>query len=99
MSITSEYPYLIIDADGQLIDAAGNVESAESVLYGDLSYHDGRARVVRVPMGDDDALARLRYAAEINADCFGLPLDRVETYSHGRDCTMREGFGSCECDA
>jgi len=71
----SEYPILILDADGEVIDRAGNVESAVSVLYGDLSYHDGRARKVICPA---EHVSRLRYESRINADCWGIPLDSIE---------------------
>jgi len=70
----SEYPIRIIDADGDLLDACGNTESAASVLYGDLSYHDGRARTIYAP---EQYVDQLKWEAEINADCWGIPLDRV----------------------
>lgn len=72
---SAAYPIIILDADGALIDRTSNVESAESVLYGDLASHDGRPRLVTAPAEDVD---QLRYLARINADCYGLPLDRVQ---------------------
>lgn len=66
----------IYDHVGNEIDIAYNVESAISVLYGDLSSHDGHARRVVCP----GAVARqLRYEAAINADCFGIPVDMIES--------------------
>ena len=80
---TIDYPIVITDADGEVIDAAGNVESAVSVAYGDLG--DGaRPFTFHVPnpcpdtMHDAyDVASRLRREAEINADCWGIPVDAV----------------------
>ena len=69
------YPIAIFDHAGALIDRAGNVESAASVLYGDLSAHDGHARRIVAPR--EDCARLLAYASE-NADCYGIPLDIVE---------------------
>lgn len=68
------YPISIYSSDGELIDRAGNVESAESVLYGDLSQHDGSARTIFAPDAD---IARLESLARINADCWDIPQDIV----------------------
>lgn len=80
MSDTEEYPIAIFTEDSELIDRAGNVETAVSVLYGDLSDHDGRPRIIQVPIDsvfDKDA-ERLAYEADINADCWGIPVDTIE---------------------
>lgn len=69
-----DYPITINTHDGALIDQAGNVESALSILYGDLSDHDGKARTIFAPPELVEALA---YHASINADCFGIPIDVV----------------------
>jgi hypothetical protein len=69
-----QFPIRIYDGSGEMIDCAGNVESAESILYGDLSQHDGTARTIYAPDAD---MARLAYLAGINADCFGIPVDNV----------------------
>lgn len=76
----SEYPYVVFTEDNEYVDSAANVDTLESVLYGDLSYHPGIARIVQVPMGDehDETIERLEYLARINADCFGIPLDYIE---------------------
>lgn len=69
-----EYPIRIYDAQGAMIDCAGNVESVESVLFGDLSVHDGEPRTIYAP---DDLIPRLEHLAAINADCWGIPKDVV----------------------
>ncbi len=76
----NEYPFAILDADGNVVDRAGNVSTVISVLYGDLSYHPGTARTVQVPFGTsmDEAAERIAYHADINADCWDIPLDKVE---------------------
>lgn len=74
----NEYPILVYRGDGTLIDAAGNRESAESVLYGDLSDHDGQPRIVQVPQEMTDLIEYLQWAAETNADCFGIPEDVIQ---------------------
>ena len=79
---TTDYPIVITDAKGERVDAAGNVESAVSVAYGDL---DGaRPFTFHVPNPYPDAMHdaydvadRLRLEAEINADCWGIPVDAV----------------------
>lgn len=69
------YPFTILAADGKVIDRAANIESAVSVLYGDLSRHDGLPRTILCPA---DSVGRLEYHTDINADCFGIPLDIVK---------------------
>lgn len=66
---------VIRDMSGEIIDTADDIESAECVLYGDLSYHDGEPRLVTCGRQFYPALKTL---AEINSDCFGIPLDVVE---------------------
>lgn len=73
--VEPEYPIAIYSQDGELIDRAGNVESAESVLYGDMSDHDGSPRTIYAPEND---IQRLEYLAKINADCWNIPLDIVK---------------------
>lgn len=65
---------IIKDWQGNEIDTAYNIESAVSVLYGDLSTHDGHARQVTCPASCYD---QLQYEARINADCYGIPLDTI----------------------
>jgi hypothetical protein len=70
------YPIVIWTHDYELIDRAGNVESAVSVLYGCiLNRHDGKPRRIVAPASMVD---RLRAEAEANADCWGIPIDIVE---------------------
>ena len=73
------YPIAIYSSAGELIDRAGNVESAESILYGDLSAHDGHARVIFAPPQD---VGRLESLARINADCWDIPVDSVHLSEH-----------------
>lgn len=75
-----EYPITILASDGSVIDRAANVESTVSVLYGDLSYHEGSARTILCPA---EYVSRLRYEARINADCWGIPLDMVKAVEAG----------------
>lgn len=74
-----EYPFVICDGDDE-IDRAGNVDTVESVLYGDLTYHSGSVRIVWVPEGDefDYPAAQIETLARINADCWNIPLDIVK---------------------
>lgn len=69
------YPIKIQSSSGESIDEAGNVESAVSILYGDLSTHDGNARTIFAPA---EYCQALRAAAAENADCWGIPLDIVK---------------------
>ena len=78
----SEYPIRIIDADGELIDACDNMETAACILYGDLSYHDGQARTIYAPERFENAL---KHEAAINADCWGIPLDKVVALEWGNN--------------
>ena len=76
----SDYPFEVYASDGTHIDSVGNVESLDSVLYGDLSSHDGHPRIIHVPHGMDDDAARIQYLIDINADCFGIPHDLIERF-------------------
>ena len=69
-----EYPIRMEEYDGTLIDQAGNVESAVSVLYGDLSDHQGQARKIFAP---SQYVGLLRTEANNNADCWNIPIDEV----------------------
>ena len=71
-----QWPIVIYDRNG-LIDRARNVEGAVSVLYGDLSTHPGTPRRI---LCDPEHAAYLRWEAELNADCFGIPVDVVKEY-------------------
>lgn len=70
------WPIAIYSSNGELIDQCGNVDSAVSVLYGDLSTHDRSARRIVCPAS---MAKELEYNARINADCWSIPLDTVET--------------------
>jgi len=65
----------IRDHEGNLIERTDNVEYAVADLYGDLNYHDGHARTVIAP---PKWVGPLTYEAEIQADCFGIPIDIVK---------------------
>lgn len=73
--VEERYPFTILDADGEVVDRAGNVETVESILYGDLSTRDGRPWRVVAPAG---AVRRLEAIAAENADCWDMPLDTIE---------------------
>ena len=74
--MSNEYPILIFTSAGIEIDRAGNVESAVSVLYGDMSTHDGQPRQIFAPPTE---AKRLRKHAALNSDCYQLPIDAVHT--------------------
>ncbi len=71
-----EYPIMMFTNGGVEIDRAANIESAISVLYGDLSGHDDNARLVFAPA---EFTGGLRHHAHLNADCFNIPVDHVHT--------------------
>lgn len=74
-----EYPIVITERDGTVIDRTATVDSAFSVLYGDLSTHSGASRRIVVPRGPDwDFVADvMQIEAELNADAFGIPTDII----------------------
>ena len=57
------------------IDTADNVETAVSILYGDMSEHDGQQRII---FASDELVSQMEYEARINADCWGIPVDVVQ---------------------
>lgn len=74
------YPIRIETASGDWVDSAGNVETATSLLYGDLSEHDGEPRTIYAPA----ALCRvLESEARVNADCWDIPVDHVVAFDGG----------------
>lgn len=76
--VTEEYPIAIYEDMGVSwveLDRTSNIESAISVLYGDLSTHNGEARLIRCPA---EYVERLQHEAELNADCYGIPVDIVK---------------------
>lgn len=78
--MSDTYMLTVFTEDSEFVDACDTIDCLDSILYGDLSYHPGMARIVQIPLGDDgDVLAeRVDYLARINADCWGIPMDRIE---------------------
>ena len=76
---------IVLTCDGEsIMDMAGNVEAATSVLYGYIGEVEvlDDPRTIYVPNGEewDDVAGALEWQAEINADCWDIPTDIVVRY-------------------
>jgi hypothetical protein len=78
---TITFPIVMFTEQGEHIDSALDAESAASVLYGDLTYHEGHPRIIQIPHDRDDLAEAMARHAAINADCWGIPLDTIERVS------------------
>jgi len=71
----------IYDQEGELIDwTEHSVDSALSVLYGDLSMHEGGPRTVILTGDLAESRPIINYMvreSEINSDCWGIPADNI----------------------
>ena len=78
--LTDTYMFTIFTETSEFVDACDDTDTLGSILYGDLSYHEGTPRIIQIPLGDegDEAAEQASYLARINADCFGIPLDTIE---------------------
>ena len=74
---TTEYPIVIFTEDSEYVDSAANVGSAESVLYGDMSYYT-IPRIIQIPISMEDVITEMQYLIDINSDCYGIEPDRIE---------------------
>ena len=75
-----EYPIVIKNNAGTVIDRVANADSAVTVLYGDLKARGREQYIVEIPDGPEWDRAAGWIAGEIrlNTDCYGLiQLDRV----------------------
>lgn len=75
-----EYPIVIKNSRGVEVDRVANADTANAVLYGDLSARDGGQYTIEVPEGEEWDRAALLINGEIRlqADCWGFViLDRL----------------------
>lgn len=79
----TSYPFVIIES-GRFVDAAANLDTVRSILFGDLqTLIDDEPRTVMVPQGEkfDWEAKVITFSIMLNRDCFDTPDDKVVRYS------------------
>lgn len=79
----TSYPFVIIES-GRYVDAAANLDTVRSILFGDLqTLTDDEPRTVMVPEGEkfDWEAKVIKFSIMLNRDCFDTPDDKIVRYS------------------